>query len=737
MTEAELMEEMQLSAPRLAGGRREGDGPGVSGPSLTAKAALKKHFGFEEFLEGQEEIITRILEGQDGLAVMPTGGGKSLCYQLPALCLPGITLVVSPLIALMKDQVDALVEKGVAATLINSTLSHAEQNDRISRMQAGEYKLIYVAPERFRAAGFCEAVRELEVSFLAIDEAHCLSQWGHDFRPDYMRLGKARKLLGDPQCVAFTATATAEVRKDIIGVLDLEDPFQMVTGFARPNLSFNITAVEKAPAKYKRVKEVVEEHKTGIIYCATRKKVEEVAETLNSWGVKCIAYHGGMKEEDREATQNKFISRKADVAVATNAFGMGIDRSDVRFVMHFEIPGSVEAFYQEAGRAGRDGEAAWCELLFNYADTRTQEFFIDGANPGVGMIRDVYQYFLNAAGANHELHVGIDEVKGAVGAKNGMAVSSAIATLARSGYIDRFDVPGQRRRGTRLKRPDVLVSGLELDEEALEEKERRDRSKLQAMVQMCYGAGCRQRAILEYFGEMEADECGACDVCCSDYGTESRDTNESEDVTVRKVLSGVARMSWKRGADWEGRFGRGRIVQMLTGSKSQEVMKARLYELTTYGILSEAGTAFLNELMHALHDAGLLITQRGDYPLVTLTKRGEEVMKGKGRYRIVWPKARKESMVKDDVGIGVNGEALDELAPYDGVLYSALKDVRSDLAQQDGVPTYVVFSNKTLEAFTRLRPKSVNAGLRIKGVGPAKAEKYLEPFLKAIEEHGG
>ena len=732
MTEAELLEEMQLGSGGLAGEERGGNGPGVE-----AKAALKKHFGFGEFLEGQEDIIRQILEGKDGLAVMPTGGGKSLCYQLPALCLPGVTLVVSPLIALMKDQVDVLLAKGVAATLINSTLTHAEQGDRISRMQAGEYKLVYVAPERFRARGFCEAVRELEVSFLAIDEAHCLSQWGHDFRPDYMRLGKARKLLGDPQCVAFTATATADVRKDIIGVLELEEPFQTVTGFARPNLSFNITAVEKAASKFKRVKAIVEEHKTGIVYCATRKRVEEVAETLNSWGVKSIAYHGGMTEEQREATQNKFISKKADVAVATNAFGMGIDRSDVRFVVHFEIPGSVEAFYQEAGRAGRDGEAAWCELLFNYADTRTQEFFIDGANPGMPLIRDVYQYFLNAAGANHEVHVGIDEVKDAVGAKNGMAVSSAISVLARNGLIERFDVKGQRMRGTRLRRPEVLASGMDLDEDALEEKELRDRSKLQAMVQMCYGAGCRQQAILEYFGEMDAEVCGACDVCCSDYGTESRDTSENEDMIVRKVLSGVARMSWKRRGEWEGRFGRGRIVQMLTGSKSQEVMKAALNELTTYGILKVEGTAFLNELMHALHDAGLLVTQRGEFPLVTLTKRGEEAMKGDGRYRIVWPQARKESMVKDGGTGGVNGETLGELAPFDGTLFTMLKDLRNDLAKQDGVPSYVVFTNKTLEAFARLRPKSVEAGLRIKGVGPAKAEKYLEPFLATIGEFEG
>ena len=282
-----------------------------------------------------------------------------------------------------------------------------------------------------------------------------------------------------------------------------------------------------------------------------------------------------------------------------------------------------------------------------------------------------------------------------------------------------------------MKQPGVLARDLEIDREALEEKERRDRSKLQAMVQMCYGAGCRQRAILDYFGEQGADECGTCDVCRSDWGTEAQGTNEEEDLIVRKVLSGVARMSWKRGGGWEGRFGRGRIVQMLTGSKSQEILKARLHELSTYGLLKSEGTAFLNELTHALHDAGLLITQRGEYPLVTLTPRGEEVMHGKGNYRIVWPRARKETMVKDGPA-SLHAEDLDELAPFDGTLYSLLKDLRTDLAARDGVPPYVVFSNKTLESLTRLRPKSREAGMRIKGVGPAKADKYLDPFLAAI-----
>ena len=253
---------------------------------------------------------------------------------------------------------------------------------------------------------------------------------------------------GCPQCVALTATATPIVRDDIRGVLKLREPFESISGFERPNLSFTITAVEKVAQKYARLKHVLKEHKTGIVYCATRKKVEEVAETIHSWGLKCVAYHGGMTDQERERTQNSFISREADIAVATNAFGMGIDRSDVRFVVHFEIPGSVEAYYQEAGRAGRDGESAVCDLLFNYADTRTQEFFIDGVNPGAGMIRDVYQFLQNDSDENYESHRNLDQLKEAIGAKNGMAIGAALGALIRGRWVERFDVQGSRSKGT-------------------------------------------------------------------------------------------------------------------------------------------------------------------------------------------------------------------------------------------------------------------------------------------------
>ncbi|MDA7896371.1 ATP-dependent DNA helicase [bacterium] len=692
-----------------------------------AREKLQEVFGFEDFLDGQEVVIGEILLGRDGSVVMPTGGGKSLCYQLPALCREGVTLVVSPLIALMKDQVDALEERGVAVTLINSTLTWNEQKERLDGMKNGAYQLVYIAPERFRAGSFMNALRDVKIEMVAIDEAHCLSQWGHDFRPDYMRLGKALEDLGRPQCVALTATATPIVRDDIRGVLKLREPFESISGFERPNLSFTITPVEKVAQKYGRLKKVLAENKTGIVYCATRKKVEEVAETIHSWGLNCIAYHGGMSDKEREETQNAFISRKADIAVATNAFGMGIDRSDVRFVVHFEIPGSVEAYYQEAGRAGRDGEASVCELLFNYADTRTQEFFIDGVNPGAGMIRDVYQFFLNDADENYESHRTLDEVRDAIGAKNGMAVGAALGALMRGRWLERFDVPGMRAKGTRLLRPDVLTRDLTLDEAALEEKERRDREKLEKMVQLCYANTCRQQWVLEYFGEVDAPVCGSCDVCRGEENSERRAPTDEEDLIVRKFLSGVARMSRRTATGWEGIFGRGRIVQMLVGSKSQEVLRVRLHELKTYGLLKKEGTAYLNALARSLNNGGLIVTQMGEYPLVTLTPRGEQVMMGKTSYSLEWPSGDGNSKTPAD------GVELKDLG-FDGRLYDRLKDVRTRLAKAAQVPAYVIFSNDTLEHLARLRPKTMDAGLLVKGVGEAKAEKYLEPFLKVIRQ---
>ena len=712
---------------------------------------LEKHFGFREFLDAQEEVITSILGGQDALVVMPTGGGKSLCYQLPALMMEGITVVVSPLIALMKDQVDALERRGIEAALINSTLSLSEQQDRIRRLAAGEYKLVYIAPERFRSRSFLDALGRVTISLFAIDEAHCISQWGHDFRPDYFRLGEVLEKLGRPQVAAFTATATPEVRRDILAQLQLQEPREFVAGFARPNLRLSIQHVDKEAAKYDRLSALVQEHKTGIVYCATRKRVEAVHANLTARRIKAIAYHGGLSEAERDLAQDQFMSRKYDVAVATNAFGMGIDRSDIRFVAHFEVPGSLEAYYQEAGRAGRDGEPSVCELYFNYADTRVQDFFIEGSNPSRAVIQEIYGVLRDAANNQDEVVKPIRDIASMLqtegAANNEMAVSAALSVLHRADYVDRFDLPGQRTRGTRIVHPNVSPYDLKLDWNALAEKERRDRSKLKHMVDFVYGRDCRQQTLLRYFGETEPERCGNCDVCSSHATHHRRAGTDEETTLVRKALSGVARMS-TRGADgWQGRYGRGRIVEALLGSRTKPVLDARLDQLSTYGLLRDEGKSYVNELFQELLAADLLMQNRllgfggKEYQTLTLTPLGDQVMRGKAPCELAWPEhgsglEEERHRSKRTSRAGGMTTDLETEIPVNNGLLAALKKKRDEIAREAGnLPRYFIFPDETLKAFARLKPADYTAGRRIRGVGEAKAERYLNQFLEVIRQH--
>lgn len=695
---------------------------------------LARHFDFEVFRPGQEEIVQSIVDGRNTLAIMPTGGGKSLCYQLPALVLEGVTLVISPLIALMKDQVDALQARGIAATLINSSLSPAEQNARIDGLRDGAYKLVYVAPERFRHGRFVEELRRVKISFVAVDEAHCVSQWGHDFRPDYLRVGEGLEAIGRPPVGAFTATATPEVREDIERFLDLKDPAIFISGFGRPNLNFEVRDVSKRADKFARLSHLISKHKTGIVYCATRKRVEEVSQHLREWDISHVAYHGGLDDGAREDLQNQFISKRVDVAVATNAFGMGIDRADLRFVAHFELPGSVEAFYQEAGRAGRDGLPSQCVLFYNYADRRTQDFFIDGANPTPDFIRSVYGQLLEICDEAHEVRLSVQDLSEVVGSKNGMAVGAALKTLGDLGLLERFDIPGERKRGTRLVKPDVLPPRIEINEAALIEKERRDRGKLDSLIAFANAHECRQIWIRRYFGEEDPEPCHHCDECKATTDSKARVLSEPEILIVRKLLSGIARMSGRSGEDWVPRFGKGLVLQMVTGSTDQKMEQFGLKELSTYGILSTHSLSFLRELFDACLRAGLVMTTGGTRPLVALTTMGAAVMFGKLSPELVWPaesrpeKAPKSSRSSSRKAFQFNGE-------IDKGLIDALREKRNQLAKARGnVPAYTVLTNRSLEALAINRPKTNAEAQLLPGIGPAKVKKVVPTFLKVIEE---
>lgn len=428
------------------------------------KGFLKKYYNFDSFRLGQEQAINNILNKKDSVVIMPTGGGKSLIFQLPALVLDGITIVVSPLIALMKDQVDSLARLGIPATFINSSISLSETNKRLEEVSNGFYKLVYVAPERFYSISFLESLKDLKISLFAIDEAHCISSWGHDFRPSYLKLKTAIEILKKPTVVALTATATLEVRNDIIKQLNLENPDVIVTGFARENIQFGVIH-SSTNRKVDFILDAISGSGggSGIVYVGTRNKADEIVERLLENGIEAVAYHAGMDSESRDWVQNNFMSGKAQVVVATNAFGMGINKSDIRFVIHHDMPGTIEAYYQEAGRAGRDGMPSFCLLLYSPSDRYLREFFIKGDNPEPELIVKIYETLLDKEGdaINGSILITYSELAKELSANvPEMAIGTALKILEKEGYLSR---PNDKNGGAFLKtRVDFasLLSGL-------------------------------------------------------------------------------------------------------------------------------------------------------------------------------------------------------------------------------------------------------------------------------------
>jgi len=405
-------------------------------------AALRQ-FGLDSFRPGQREVIESIVAGNDCMCIMPTGGGKSLCYQLPSVIRPGLTIVVSPLIALMKDQVDSLGKRGIPAALINSTLSASEQQQRLLDVAAGKYQLVYVAPERLRNTRFLEAIRATPIQLLAIDEAHCISQWGHDFRPDYTRIGQFREWLGGIQTVALTATATPRVRDDIVQVLGLKRPKQFMSGFARPNLHFGVVTRSSDREKDEELESFLKNNNgSGIIYAATRKRCEALVEWISQkLKLPVGAYHAGLMPDQRRAIQERFMKNQLRLIVATNAFGMGIDKPDLRFVIHFNMPGSLEAYYQEAGRAGRDGQQSVCVMLYSFQDRHIQEFFIDNNYPPRELIEKVYRFL--ATREEDPIELTQEEIRDALGVSvSPEAIGSCLQVIARTGVIERLEMGG-------------------------------------------------------------------------------------------------------------------------------------------------------------------------------------------------------------------------------------------------------------------------------------------------------
>ena len=607
---------------------------------MTPLQILKNYFGYDSFRDGQEKIISTTLSGRDALAIMPTGAGKSLCYQIPALLLPGITLVISPLISLMQDQVKSLNEAGIRAAYINSSLTEGQINKALSLAARGVYKIIYVAPERLETQNFLSFALHTPISMVTVDEAHCISQWGQDFRPSYLKIVDfVDQLPGAPVLSAFTATATEIVRNDIVRILKLKNPELVVTGFDRQNLYYQ---VEHLAGRQKDafIQNYIQDHpsESGIIYCATRKNVDTLYEKLLKLGISVTRYHAGMDNTVRKNNQEDFIYDRTQIVIATNAFGMGIDKSNVRFVIHYNMPQSMENYYQEAGRAGRDGEPAKCILLFSAQDVIISKMLLSSKN--------------------------FEE----------MTFSEA------------------------------------------EQIKHQDASRLQAMEEYCMTTSCLRNYILEYFGEKTEAPCGNCGNCQKEF--------------LEIDMTADAKWVIKCILEMHERYGIATVTGTLLGSKRARLKEIGADSYSSYGALKERSEGDLRLLLRQMVSLGYLIQTEGEYSVLKL---GDiEAFQDKN-VNITIKKFEEKPPVpsRSQRSASSSGKA-GQTARERTDLFEKLRLLRLQIAKEEAVPPYIVFTDKTLVDMCDKLPKTEAEMLDVSGVGQNKLKKYGKRFLEEI-----
>ncbi len=669
--------------------------------------SLYNLFGFRTFRPGQKQVIRSLLGGRDAVVVMPTGSGKSLCFQLPALMMEGTTLVVSPLIALMKDQVDALLTRRIPATFLNSTLTSDETSRRLAQLRMGHYKLVYVAPERFRNPRFLDALRETPLAMLAIDEAHCISTWGHDFRPDYLHLGEViSQLPPTTRLLAVTATATDTVRRDIaqhlhLGTNGRPAPEILVTGFERPNLALNVTHVKTHQEKLERLLQVIEFFRTGIIYCSTRKMVERVQEKLAEHSIRAVTYMGTMEDAERTAVQEAFMHGKAPIVVATNAFGMGVDHPNIRFVVHWDIPGTLEAYYQEVGRAGRDGAYAWCELLFNYADVRTQEHFIEAANPPAEHVYELYAAIRNACsqGEHGEATFSAEAWAARAGIKSPLTVRNLVAIFERNRLLTRTRKVGIPYSTITVPKDKDLTT-LKTICSNLAQKDTQDRERLRQLLDYVYARSCRHRFMLGYFGEpCKHKPCTKCDICHPITTLPPRLMPTEEQLTnIRKILSCIARLHE------EGDYA---LVADILRAEADNAWR----KLSTYGILRELSKEAILQICEALEMDGYITGMK-------LTPTGYDLVLSKSE---PIPLATFQGVAKKRV--------------LRGGLSTALRYWVQEEATRRMLPVYMVLDNKTVAELAKKRPTTLSELALIPGMGSRRIDKYGDALIELISAY--